>query len=142
MNKMYFITAVLMILFISCSSVKPSGNKWEDKVKMIKVGMKRGDVEKLFQNKFSVTMADLGGKEEGYLIHYWVDRDWKITLKYDYSGSNMFDEDRPFLSTNPENRVIEPGTLTKERDPINRDHEFYDRIKKQMKKDMEKASNK
>lgn len=107
------LTLVAICLAQSCVSPGDAGmGKWEDRIAQVRVGMERGEVERLLPLFAPHGEAGTGGSK---CISYWVDEHWMVGVQYDH---HMTLEERnarqPDAGTySLHNRVVSAPVLTR-----------------------------
>lgn len=124
---------ILLLCALTClAAEKEAPIDWPARAATVKVGMRRTEVEKILPkmrpprgsrvSRCFVTVTDSWNAAV-----YWVAEDWRVTVKYDYSGavkpvtaSTMQD------SVGPENRVTAPVRILRIPPPPEDDPKIYD----------------
>ncbi|MCX6900558.1 MAG: hypothetical protein NT105_17905 [Verrucomicrobia bacterium] len=105
---------------------------WPARAATVKVGMTRAEVEKILPKLqhprgSTVSYGSITMTDSWNAAVYWVSQDWRVTVKYDYSGAV-----KPVTATTmqacvgPANRVIEPVKTLRIPLPPEDDPTLYD----------------
>ena len=116
--------AFLCVIALGCKSqsVTTNTNTWQDKAALVTVGMTRLEVEKLLprHSKSTVTTTLTGGSQSS---RYWVDKDWSVSITYDYSGISQESKDAAHDMTSPHNKVLTVPVVARAKMPEIKLHE-------------------
>ena len=108
-----------LLLASSCATLMEATERhWRDRIAAVRVGMERGEVEKLLPVYCPSGVSASGSK----WVNYWVDEHWLVEVQYDHFMTSQEEATRgPGSGTySPHNRVMSKPVLSRKDCPFGR----------------------